>query len=120
MPLLRPCAECGEVSEQAYCTEHRRKQEQRREPRQRAKAGTRARGYGWEWQQLSARARAAQPFCNVLGCTDKDLTVDHTPQAWQRIAEGKPVRLEDIEVLCRTHNSSRGKARLGALPKPQP
>src|SRR5690625_4902711 len=64
-------------------------------------------------QQLgidSQRARRLQPFCSDCGREDQ-LTADHSPAAWQRQAEGKPIRLEDIDVVCRRCNAERGPAR---------
>ena len=73
-------------------------------------APTTARGYGSAWQRLSARARRLQPFCSDCGATD-DLTADHSPEAWERVAAGLPVRLADVDVVCRGCNSRRGRAR---------
>jgi hypothetical protein len=40
-----------------------------------------------------------------------DLTADHTELAWQRFDAGKTIRLQDIDVVCRSCNSARGEAR---------
>lgn len=103
MSLLRACAACGELSEDTNCHEHRRKDTRGKNRRDQ--------GYDAAWDRLSAQARRKQPFCSIPGCTDSDLTVDHSPEAWKRKAEGKPIRLQDVEVLCRSHNSKRGAAR---------
>lgn len=66
--------------------------------------------YDSAWNRLSIRARKAQPFCSDCSTTH-DLTTDHTPAAWQRKAAGKPIRLRDVQVLCRRHNSQKGPAR---------
>lgn len=68
------------------------------------------RGYGYRWEQLSKRARRLQPFCTDCGSTH-DLTADHTVEAWKRHDAGLPVRLKDIEVVCRSCNTDRGAAR---------
>lgn len=68
------------------------------------------RGYDWRWRTLSERARKLQPFCSDCGAVH-DLTTDHTPEAWQRVAEGKVIRLEDVDVVCRRCNAERGAAR---------
>lgn len=83
-----------------------------KEARRRALDGktTTERGYGWTWQKLSKRARRLQPFCLDCG-SEHDLTTDHSMTAWQRIADGKTVRLKDIDVVCRRCNSERGAAR---------
>lgn len=70
--------------------------------------GTRhERGYDNAWLRLSARARKRQPFCLDCGATD-DLTTDHSAEAWRRKAEGKVIRLKDVDVVCRRCNSERG------------
>lgn len=97
----RPCLVCGEPSPESYCPQHRRPD---------SNAPRHARGYDRAWELLSARARRLQPFCLLCGATD-DLTTDHTPQAWERKAAGKPIRLQDVRVLCRSCNSKAGRAR---------
>lgn len=82
----------------------------RRRERERERGSATARGYGRHWQALSDQARYLQPWCSDCG-TDRDLTGDHSPEAWKRHAAGKPVRLEDIDVVCRTCNGKRGDAR---------
>lgn len=99
--LMKACPECGEVSEETYCPAHRKP------PRKRP---WRTVGYNARWDRLSKRARRMQPFCTVCGTT-KDLTADHSPEAWERERAGLPIRLEDIDVLCRSHNASKGAAR---------
>lgn len=68
------------------------------------------RGYDSAWDRLSKRARRLQPFCSDCGSPD-DLTADHTVTAWQRKEQGLPIRLRDIDVVCRSCNSARGEAR---------
>lgn len=95
---LRPCLICGEPSDGPRCTEHRLPRSQRLD------------GYDRAWRSLSIRARRLQPFCSDCGTVD-DLTVDHSTEAWERKAEGKAIRLEDVDVVCRACNSARGPAR---------
>lgn len=99
--LMKPCIECGELSDAARCPEH---------TPVKFVAPTTARGYGSAWQKLSVRARRLQPFCSDCGATD-DLTADHSPEAWERHAAGLPIRLADVDVVCRSCNSKRGRAR---------
>lgn len=99
--LMKPCITCGELSDAARCPEH---------TEAKFVAPTTARGYGAAWQKLSVRARRLQPFCSDCGATD-DLTADHSPEAWERVAAGLPVRLADVDVVCRGCNSRRGRAR---------
>ncbi|QDO88351.1 hypothetical protein FNH13_08350 [Ornithinimicrobium ciconiae] len=100
---LRPCLDCGVPTEADRCPEHTTYRSHDLPPS--------ARGYDAAWSRLSRRARRLQPFCSVPGCADTDLTVDHTPEAWARHDIGLEVRLEDVQVLCRSHNSQKGAAR---------
>jgi 5-methylcytosine-specific restriction protein A len=99
---LRPCIECGEPTDGAHCPEHTRPSS--------AKAPAAERGYDATWARLSRRARKLQPFCSDCGATD-DLQADHSPEAWARKAAGKPIRLQDIDVVCGPCNRRRGAAR---------
>lgn len=101
--MLSACATCGELTEGTYCESHR--------PKDTRGKNRRDSGYDAAWDRVSARARRLQPFCSVPGCTSMDLTADHSPEAWERKAQGKPIRLCDVEVLCRSHNSMAGAAR---------
>lgn len=105
MPLLKPCLDCGQLTDAPRCTEHRPKRVYKPKTQSRAE-----RGYDWTWQKLSKRAREMSPFCEDCGTTE-DLTVDHSPEAWRRRLSGKAIRLEDVAVVCRSHNARRGKAR---------
>lgn len=102
MTILQPCLDCGELSDRNRCESHR--------PVHAPKRPSNARGYDWNWQQLSRRARRIQPWCSTCGATE-DLTGDHSPEAWERKEKGLPIRLEDIDVLCRPCNSAKGSAR---------
>ena len=104
---MRPCIECGEISESERCEAHKLKS-----------GGTHSqsayeRGYDHAWRKLSERARRLQPFCSDCGSTE-DLQTDHTPQAWARQAAGKAIRLKDVAVVCGPCNRARGAARPGA------
>ena len=94
------CLECGEPSPRPRCPEH---------TIHRSRPST-ALGYDWTWQKLSKRARRQQPFCSDCGARD-DLTTDHTPEAWRRKNAGLPIRLQDVDVVCRGCNARRGRAR---------
>lgn len=114
--LRSVCSECGTVYERerarARCPECHppRERTARRITSERSRPQHRGAGYGATWDRLSKRARRIQPFCSDCGRED-DLTADHSPQAWQRHEQGKPIRLEDIDVVCRQCNSERGPAR---------
>lgn len=102
----RPCTVCGEPHHGAgRCPDCARAADARR-PR----ASATARGYNARWERLSAKARRLQPFCTDCG-TREDLTCDHSPEAWDRIARGLAVRLRDVDVVCRGCNARRGAAR---------
>lgn len=107
---MKPCIVCGEPSSSSRCDEHQR--EQRREELSRRESAS-ARGYDHAWNKLSKRARALQPWCSVCFTTE-DLTADHLPSAWRRKAEGKAIRLRDVDVLCSEHNTLRGSSRPGS------
>jgi hypothetical protein len=99
--MLTTCLECGELAEQPYCDLHK--------PKESPKPET-GKLYDWNWQKLSKRARRLQPFCSDCLATE-DLQADHSPEAWERKAAGKPIRLEDIDVVCGDCNRKRGAAR---------
>lgn len=98
---MTSCLECGEPSNGPRCPEHRPPSVSR---------PSRAAGYDAAWDRLSRRARKLQPFCSDCGATD-DLTCDHSPEAWDRKSRGLAIRLQDVDVCCRSCNSRRGRAR---------
>ena len=117
--LPKPCvlASCGELHlNESRCDVHQaellRQQHRDAEPN-RNRLSPRERGYDEAWRRLSARARRMQPWCSDCGRTD-DLTTDHLPSAWERKAQGKPIRLEDVDVLCRPCNADAGSSRPGS------
>lgn len=95
-----PCIDCGEPSPTTRCPDHQPTQTR----------PSRAAGYDAAWDRLSRRARRLQPFCSDCGTRD-DLTCDHSPEAWRRKNAGLPIRLTDVDVVCRPCNSRRGRAR---------
>src|SRR5690625_4069438 len=107
--LQSVCPECGAVfsreDSSAYCSDCK----PQRDYATRTKT-THERGYNERWNRLSRKARELQPFCSDCGTMD-DLTADHTELAWQRFDAGKTIRLQDIDVVCRSCNSATGEAR---------
>lgn len=97
---LKPCIVCGTPANGSRCPDHRTDH----------KPSARARGYNTAWDRLSKRARRMQPFCLDCGSTE-DLQADHLPSAWQRKADGKPIRLQDIAIRCGPCNRAAGPAR---------
>lgn len=109
MAVMRPCIECGTVALATRCEDCEVEQQQRREEH---RGSARQRGYDSPWDRLSRKARRLQPFCTDCGST-VDLTCDHLPSAWERKAQGKPLRLADVDVLCGPCNKARGSSRRG-------
>lgn len=107
--MMKPCLICGTPSDDTRCAEH--------PARPVRKLNARQSGYDTAWDKLSRRARAAQPWCTDCGATS-DLQCDHTPQAWARKAAGKPIRLQDVDVVCGPCNRDRGKARGEGVTRP--
>lgn len=99
---MRSCIVCGEVSDETRCPDHRALVER--------KGSATSRGYGYAWEALSKRARKAQPFCSDCDAVT-DLTVDHSPEAWARVEAKRSIRLQDVDVVCRSCNAKRGRAR---------
>lgn len=100
--LLAPCRDCGELSDQSRCPEHR--------PKVHSLGNAKERGYDWRWEKLSRRARKLQPFCTDCG-SKTDLQTDHSAEAWERHERGLPIRLVDVEVVCGSCNRRRGPAK---------
>jgi 5-methylcytosine-specific restriction endonuclease McrA len=89
-----PGAPCTRITSKRRCPDCARKYEASRDRAD----------YGWSWQHIQAEAIRAHPWCSIPGCPNTDLTGDHiTPWA----LGGRNVR-ENIQVLCRAHNSSKG------------
>lgn len=112
--MKRPCIKCGTPNEGTdYCPECRPKRTYKPKP------SATKRGYGYAWEKLSKRARQLQPFCVDCmepGTPDNPLGVDHSPAAWERVKDGKPLTLRDFEngllaVVCNRCNIRRGNAR---------
>ena len=114
----RPCTVCGEPHHGAgRCPDCARAADvKRHHPYESI-------GYNRAWRRLSRKARRLQPFCSACGST-KDLTCDHSEQAWERHARGLALRLCDVDVLCRSCNAKKGRARpsepQGRHPSPMP
>lgn len=102
--LLKPCIKCGVLGPTTTCPDHTIISE--RYP----KDSPRKRGYTSAWDKLSRRARRLQPFCTNCG-TKKDLTLDHSTEAWEAHDAGKPITMSMVQVLCRPCNARKGPAR---------
>lgn len=111
--MRKPCTSCGEPHNgPGRCPDCTRNADAQRD-----RTSATQRGYTSAWNRLSRQARRAQPFCSTCGAT-QDLTCDHSPQAWERHQAGLPIRLEDVDVLCRPCNARKGRARpQGAYPQ---
>ncbi len=109
---MKPCLTCGTPATGPRCDDHTV------DP----KASATDRGYDGAWKRLAKRAKRLQNFCEFCGSVE-DLQCDHTPQAWERKAAGKAVRLQDVRVLCGACNRAAGAARgpsatRGGVPHP--
>lgn len=109
MPL-KPCISCGEPGSNARCTDC--STENKKQYGHSKKTNATDRGYDRRWRLLSERARRIQDWCSDCGTPDR-LTADHSPEAWERKAQGLPIRLKDIDVVCQACNNDRGSARPG-------
>ncbi len=113
-----PCMGCGEPAESTRCydcTPEHRANSRAGLRTDRPTTSPRVRGYGSGWDKLSAQARRMQPWCSACGARE-DLTTDHSEEAWRRHDAGKPIRLCDVDVLCRRCNARKGRARPGGQP----
>jgi 5-methylcytosine-specific restriction protein A len=111
--MRKPCLTCGVLSEDSRCPTHTtqdRTLRNRKYPKtNRAKDAE----YDAAWRRLSARARKMQRYCSDCGATE-DLTADHRPEAWKAKAEGKPITLLMLDVLCRSCNGKKGSSKPGS------
>ena len=55
------------------------------------------------WLRLVKLAIRQQPYCSIPGCTGTDLTGDHRLP----VSKGGTSTLENVQVLCRRHNSAK-------------
>jgi hypothetical protein len=55
-----------------------------------------------------------QSYCSDCGTTE-GLQADHLPEAWRAKAEGKPITLRMVDVVCGPCNVARGSARAGSV-----
>ena len=101
----KTCIVCGVVSDKERCKEHALP---KKGPDGWAKKD--ASHYDWHWHKLSRMARRRQPWCTDCGQAS-DLQCDHSKAAWERKAKGKPIRLQDVDVVCGECNRKRGQAR---------
>jgi 5-methylcytosine-specific restriction enzyme A len=93
-----PCLYCGVISRGSVCRQCKAAIESKDIKRQ-----ERHRAYDYEWQKLSRLARKIQPWCSRCG-TNKDLTADHILS----LENGGSNIIENIMILCRKCNSSKG------------
>lgn len=93
-----PCLYCGVISRGGTCRQCRAAIEARDPKRQQ-----RHKQYDYEWTRLSRLARTLQPWCSRCG-SKNDLTADHILS----LANGGSNILENVMVLCRKCNSSKG------------
>ena len=97
MGLPRPCLGCGEdVQTGSRCKDCRLPTKQR--PRGHIRDTAR-------WRRLSTRLRQLSPFCEIPGCSNTDLTVDHIISLDEDLSlANEPL---NCRVLCNRHNGQR-------------
>jgi hypothetical protein len=100
--IPRPCLGCGEPTAGSRCTTCTAT---RTANTGRARGTASARGYDSKWARLSLRARRLQPFCSEPGC-EFPITATHPLTAHHLVWPA--TKLEQVEVLCLTHNNRRG------------
>lgn len=108
--MKKPCLDCGVPSDGPRCPDHHAERERKRE-QMFPKGSATSRGYDYAWTKVSRQARREQPFCSIPGCNDTDLTTDHSAEAWEAHDNGKPITLDMVRVLCRSHNGAFGDPR---------
>ena len=122
MRIGSPCMDCGTPcsgTRCGQCAKNDQRVTNRSRLRQSRKKAASARGYDHAWTKLSRRARERQPFCSDCGATE-DLQADHSPEAWIRKAQGRVLRLRDIDVVCGPCNRARGCQRPSQTPGGRP
>lgn len=107
---LKPCLSCGTPCENGRCTDCAT--ENRKQYGNKRTGTATQRGYDRRWRLLSEKARRIQPWCSDCG-SDKNLTADHSEEAWRRYNDGLPIRLKDVSVVCLPCNIDRGSSRPG-------
>jgi 5-methylcytosine-specific restriction enzyme A len=95
---VKPCLDCGEPTVGSRCDGCRIARPSR--PSNAHPLLRTAR-----WARLSRSLRKRSPFCEVCGRTDQ-LSVDHIVPASER--PDLIFEIENLRVLCRHHNQSRG------------
>ena len=91
---------CGRITPNRRCPEHQRLHEAARTRRSKGH-------YDAAWRKVRDRAIREHPWCAVCRAPDtpdNPLTGDHV-RAWSR---GGTTQRDNIQVLCRRHNSSKG------------
>ena len=107
--MLRPCVDCGALTSKRRCIQHQRDYEQRRGSR-------RIKGrYDAEWQRIRAQALREHPWCErcrTPGTPGNPLTGDHRIP----VLHGGRNEIDNVAVLCRACNSSKGARPVVLLP----
>lgn len=102
-----PGAPCTRITAKRRCPDCDRKYEILRGPRRMSGH------YDTEWRRNVAQAIREHPWCSIRGCRNTDLTGDHIIP-WR---DGGSNKRDNIQVLCRAHNSSKGaQSDLGTTP----
>ena len=121
---MKPCLDCGTLSDRNRCLDHRRERRQQKELRHveiHGERRQRAEGHSeTAWIKLSRRARSLQEFCidcrrtaQELAAVGERLEADHLPSAWFKYYRRQPMTLADVEITCGACNRARGSSRPG-------
>ncbi|MHB8188944.1 MAG: HNH endonuclease [Ferrimicrobium sp.] len=98
--MKRPCLTCGiKYSEKSRCDTC-----QSTWDLDHPKIKTAIRGYGSRWQRIRKNQLDRLPVCERCG-SESDLTVDHIIP----LARGGSHDIDNLQTLCRSCNSSKGK-----------
>ena len=96
---LKPCLDCGTLSDGPRCTEHRRARDRAREA---DRPSPSQRGYGHAWRKIRDQHLTEEPlcrWCRTAGEPDNPLTVDHiTPKS--RGGTDDPANLRTLCKRC--------------------
>lgn len=99
--LLRPCLDCGQATTGSYCGSHAVRAPDLRRGREHR---------SHKWRRLSSRIRAAQPWCEHCG-TSQRLQVDHRVPL--SVDPSREYDVTNLRVLCAVCHGRVGSQQRG-------